>query len=108
MKGKWWPHYLVAHQLDVTDTDQLTPSAKRFTLILDHMSEALLQEQEALAKCNELGLLKAEVRTLEAQGGEAEWAGRERTAILSRKLIIEIAEHRDNARKALARAGEQV
>ncbi|WP_141118717.1 glycerol-3-phosphate acyltransferase [Pandoraea sp. PE-S2R-1] len=108
MKGKWWPHYLVAHQLDVTDIDQLTPSAKRFTLILDHMSEALLQEQEALAKCSELGLLKAEDKALEAQGGEAEWAGRERTAILSRKRVIEIAEHRDNARKALARASEQV
>lgn len=108
MKGKWWPHYLVAHQLDVTDFDQLTPSAKRFTLILDHMSEALLQEQEAVAKCSELDRLKADVETLAAQGGAAEWAGRERTAILSRKLVAEIAGHRDNARTALARASEQV
>ena len=45
------PYCQVGEQLNDHDVDSLTPSARRFSAILGHLTEALRKEQEILAKC---------------------------------------------------------
>ncbi|BDD94639.1 hypothetical protein PanNE5_40790 [Pandoraea sp. NE5] len=45
------PYCRVGEQLNDHDVDSLTPSARRFSAILGHLTEALRKEQEILTKC---------------------------------------------------------
>ncbi|MGC7403613.1 hypothetical protein [Pandoraea pneumonica] len=54
MQDKWWPHYMVGYQLTEKDIEKLTPSAKRFTLILDHFLEALEQGRQLMVANEQL------------------------------------------------------
>ncbi|WP_150553526.1 hypothetical protein [Pandoraea soli] len=45
------PYCQVGEQLNDHDVDSLTPSARRFSAILGHLTEALRKEQEILTKC---------------------------------------------------------
>lgn len=108
MQGKWWPHYLVAHQLDQHDIEQLTPSARRFSEILDHLSQALMQGEEAMQTYHRLTKQVAEAFAEKVGDDKPHWERQQRFIANIREFVVGAKQHRDAAHAAIGRANGQV
>ncbi|VVE39429.1 Chromosome partition protein Smc [Pandoraea cepalis] len=102
------PYCQVGEQLNDHDVDSLTPSARRFSAILGHLTEALGKEQEILAKC-----LATAQRSVASSGATFDDRAIQRTASQSQSTeradgVAEIERCLAGVRESIALATKEV
>ncbi|VVD89958.1 Chromosome partition protein Smc [Pandoraea terrigena] len=95
------PYWRVGEQLNDHDVGSLTPSARRFSAILGHLTQALRKEQEILAKC--LAMAQCSVAL-----GEATFDDPDAQRTASQRLSVERADGVAEIERCLAGVRESI
>lgn len=106
--GKWMPHYLVGNQIHEKDIDQLTPSAKRFALILDQLIEALERGRQSMEASEQVRALHHPSSFAERAGTSGQRGDPVETAEHVCRLVDISQQSCELARQALEEASGQV
>ncbi|WP_353191814.1 hypothetical protein [Pandoraea pnomenusa] len=107
--GQWGLLAFVGDQTNIGDSTRLTPSAKRFQVILEKLCDALANEQDVLEQCIVVARKSEEALRKRVPGSEGrEWGGRGGKEVDCLTLVRRIESHLDITRETIASASKQV
>lgn len=98
----------VGDQTTVGDRHSLTPSAKRFSRILEKLTEVLAHEHEALQTCIDVARSVEELGARPPTHVQGEWRSRLEVESEASALMATIDLHLDEVREALGEASKHV
>lgn len=98
----------VGDQTTVSDARRLTPSARRFSRILEKLTEVLAHEHQALQTCIDVARSVEELGARPPSHVQGEWRSRLEVESEASALMATIDLHLDEVREALGQASKQV
>jgi archaellum component FlaC len=101
-------YFLVAEQLNDRNIDRLTPSARRFSLILGHLAQALRKEEEILRKCAEMTVRSTALRRMTFEDIDAERAEYAKIGAECADVLAEIEQCLASVRETIGRGSKEV
>ncbi|VVE88017.1 Chromosome partition protein Smc [Pandoraea bronchicola] len=101
-------YFLVGEQLRDRDIESLTPSARRFSMILGHLADALRKEDEIMRKCGEMIARSTSLRNATFEDIDAERAEYAQIGAACMDVLAEIEQCLDAARETTRRGAKEV
>lgn len=99
---------LVGEQVHDRDMDSLTPSARRFSMILGQLAEALRREEEILRKCGEMTARSTALASATFEDIDRERAEYAKIGADCLEVLAEVEQCLDAARETIRRGAKEV
>ncbi|MEF3066364.1 hypothetical protein [Pandoraea apista] len=106
--GRQGLYFLVGEQLNDRDIERLTPSARRFSMILGHLSDALRKEEEILRKCGEVTVRSAAFRSATFEDINSERAEYAKIGAECMEVLAEIEQCLGDVRETIRCGSKEV
>ncbi|WP_144265669.1 hypothetical protein [Pandoraea sp. SD6-2] len=101
-------YFLVGEQLHDRDIDSLTPSARRFSMILGHLADALRKEEEMLQKCGEMVERSTALRSATFEDAAAQRAEYAKIGAECMDVLAEVEQCLNAARETIRCGSKEV
>lgn len=101
-------YFLVGEQLHDRDIDSLTPSARRFSMILGHLADALRKEEEILHKCGEMVERSTALRSATFEDTDAQRAEYAKIGAECMDVLAEVEQCLNAARETIRCGSKEV
>ncbi|WP_150690604.1 hypothetical protein [Pandoraea communis] len=101
-------YFLVGEQLHDRDIDSLTPSARRFSMILGHLADALRKEEEMLHKCGEMVERSTALRSATFEDAAAQRAEYAKIGAECMDVLAEVEQCLNAARETIRCGSKEV
>lgn len=101
-------YFLVGEQLHDRNIERLTPSARRFSMILGHLADALRQEEEIVRKCGEMAARSESLRNATFEDIDAERAEYAKIGTAFMDALADIEQCLAAVRETIRRGSKEV
>ncbi|VVE52606.1 hypothetical protein PCO31111_04830 [Pandoraea communis] len=101
-------YFLMGEQLHDRDIDSLTPSARRFSMILGHLADALRKEEEILRKCGEMVERSTALRSATFEDADAQRAEYTKIGAECMDVLAEVEQCLNAARETIRCGSKEV